>query len=392
MKTSTGGRTWELQNSNVTTDITSVFMLDERRGWALSHTPFVDTSTWYGTNILKTTNGGDTWTTEQLSLVGEYLNSVVFRDSLNGWLGGERGALLETRDGGTSWQYATVDSSFFAFMRIGRLRFYSSSRGFAVGGNLDLVGVVWQTTNGGQNWFATGVCPEPVLDLHAFDSMNVIGVYGDVDFGICGVIRTTNGGENWTFNSLEIFGQPTALSFRTPREGWAPLGFAGTMMYTTDAGRTWETERVPQGKAVYDLAFTDSEAGYAVGDSGVILKYDPTVVPVEENLPTIPVTPGVSQNYPNPFNPTTEISYQTPEVGHITLKVFDILGREVATLVNEQKSPGTYTVQWDASGSASGVSSKGAVPAGRQGYASGVYLYRLQSGGFVVTKKMLMVR
>jgi hypothetical protein len=63
------------------------------------------------------------------------------------------------------------------------------------------------------------------------------------------------------------------------------------------------------------------------------------------------------------------------EVSHVTLKVFDILGREVATLVNEQKSPGTYTVQWNAGG-----------------VASGVYLYRLTSGAFVETRKMCVIR
>jgi uncharacterized Ntn-hydrolase superfamily protein len=96
---------------------------------------------------------------------------------------------------------------------------------------------------------------------------------------------------------------------------------------------------------------------------------------VSEGAVGVPVTFVLHQNYPNPFNPTTEIRYQTPEVSHVTLKVFDVLGREVATLVNEQKSPGTYTVQWDATGS-----------------ASGVYFYRLSAGGFVESKKCVVVK
>jgi thermitase len=83
----------------------------------------------------------------------------------------------------------------------------------------------------------------------------------------------------------------------------------------------------------------------------------------------------LQQNFPNPFNPSTVIRYQIPEFSHVSLKVFDILGREVATLVNEQKSPGAYTVQWNGSG-----------------VVSGVYLYRLTAGAFVETKKAVVLK
>jgi hypothetical protein len=83
----------------------------------------------------------------------------------------------------------------------------------------------------------------------------------------------------------------------------------------------------------------------------------------------------LEQNYPNPFNPTTAVSYQLPHASRVTLRVFDVLGLEVATLVNEMQQPGTYFARWDASG----------VP-------SGVYFYRLQAGEFVSTKRMLMLK
>ncbi len=84
---------------------------------------------------------------------------------------------------------------------------------------------------------------------------------------------------------------------------------------------------------------------------------------------------SLRQNYPNPFNPTTEIRYQISEVSRVTLKVFDVLGREVATLVNEAKAPGKYEIQFDASN-----------------LSSGVYYYQLRAGSFVATKKMLLIR
>ena len=89
----------------------------------------------------------------------------------------------------------------------------------------------------------------------------------------------------------------------------------------------------------------------------------------------VPNMPLLSQNYPNPFNPSTVIRYQISAVSVVTLKVYTILGREVATLVNERKSPGAYSVRWNA-----------------LGCASGMYFYRLQAGTFSDTKKLVLVR
>ena len=84
---------------------------------------------------------------------------------------------------------------------------------------------------------------------------------------------------------------------------------------------------------------------------------------------------ALAQNYPNPFNPVTTITYQLPKSGSVTLKIFDILGNEVKTLVNEQKEMGRYTVQFDASS-----------------LASGMYIYRLRANDYTSTKKMLLLK
>jgi len=80
-------------------------------------------------------------------------------------------------------------------------------------------------------------------------------------------------------------------------------------------------------------------------------------------------------NYPNPFNPVTTITYQLPKDGSVTLKIFDMLGNEVRTLVNEQKAMGRYTVQFDASS-----------------LASGMYVYQLRVNDYTSTKKMLLLK
>jgi hypothetical protein len=81
------------------------------------------------------------------------------------------------------------------------------------------------------------------------------------------------------------------------------------------------------------------------------------------------------QNYPNPFNPTTTISYQIPVSSHVILKIFDILGREVATLMNQRKDAGRYSVQWDATR-----------------FPSGVYFNTLQAGEYRDTKRMMLLK
>lgn len=88
----------------------------------------------------------------------------------------------------------------------------------------------------------------------------------------------------------------------------------------------------------------------------------------------------LKQNYPNPFNPITTIEYSVPNSEWVTLKIFDMVGREVKTLVNEQKPAGSYTVRWD------GTNSEG------RPVASGTYLYKMNAGAFVQTKKMVLLR
>jgi len=99
------------------------------------------------------------------------------------------------------------------------------------------------------------------------------------------------------------------------------------------------------------------------------------LVGVAESISKIPTGYHLEQNYPNPFNPTTVISFQVAAVSNVRLVVYDLLGREVATLVKERKEPGIYAVKFDA---------------GR--LASGPYYYRLYSGGHVSTRSMMLVK
>jgi len=108
------------------------------------------------------------------------------------------------------------------------------------------------------------------------------------------------------------------------------------------------------------------------GMSGVIIVENPVGVPVDE---LIADKFELQQNYPNPFNPTTSISFSIPSSAFTSLKVYDIIGNEVATLVNEEKTAGTYKIEFNA-----------------KQLSSGVYLYRLQAKNFITTKKFLLMK
>ncbi|MCH7774457.1 MAG: T9SS type A sorting domain-containing protein, partial [Bacteroidetes bacterium] len=97
-------------------------------------------------------------------------------------------------------------------------------------------------------------------------------------------------------------------------------------------------------------------------------------------LAQVPSGYSLGQNYPNPFNPSTTIAYDVPAASNVSINIYDMLGRNVITLVNEQKNAGSYTVEWNGKNS-SGIQ-----------VTSGIYFYRLEAGQSAITKKMLLLR
>ncbi|HXF99987.1 MAG TPA: T9SS type A sorting domain-containing protein, partial [Bacteroidota bacterium] len=374
LRTTNGGRSWQTQITGITNNIQEIFMLNERLGWALAHEYFVDTSVWYGTRILTTTNGGTTWTQEQYPVWGDYFNAIFYTDSLHGWMAGEFGKLVRTTNAGLSWQPAVVDSSPYAQWTLVNVKFFSPQIGFAMGGRIDIIGVVWRTTNGGARWIPQQVSPEPVHDMQRLDSLHIVAIVGDVDYG-ASMIRSRDAGVTWEYTFLNIFGLPQSLSFRTRNEVWAPLGFEGRLMYSLDTAHTWTTIETPRRRPVYDLVFTDSLTGYAVGDSGIILKFKAPTVGVHEPAFGVPEGFRLYQNYPNPFNPSTTLSFDLPRASTVNLRVLNLLGQEVRTLISGRREAGRHYVPFDA-----------------RDLPGGVYFVVLQADGFSAVKKMMLLR
>jgi len=125
--------------------------------------------------------------------------------------------------------------------------------------------------------------------------------------------------------------------------------------------------------SITDSGATTADEGNVTINGGV--GWTGTGVVSVDDAETRPMEFQLQQNYPNPFNPSTVLSYSIPEKSHVRLSAFDLLGREVAELVNEVKGAGTYTVTFDASG-----------------LPSGTYLYRITAGGFTSVRKMTFVK
>ncbi len=377
-----GGTEWVIQNSGVTETIPSIFFINNNLGWAVS----AKLNDPYGSYILKTTNGGELWEKEFFSQENNFLHAIFFLDSLNGWIGGSPSAFYGTTDGGISWKVPGFDSSVYSFLPVSSFNFFSSQYGFAVGGAHDLVGVIWRTTDYGKNWLAKPTGPEPLQKIFFIDSLNIVGVGGDFEYGT-GIARTTDAGETWSYIEPGFLGASSGLAFRTGYEAWACLEFQKKFIFSNDSAKTWTLLETTNNTSIYDITFTDSLHGFAVGDSGgysdstfhtgVILKYKSNQVSSNYDVPdTRPSFFYLSQNYPNPFNPLTNIRYYLPYESKVSMVVYNVMGKEVAVLVNETKEAGIHEVEFTNRGELS----------------SGVYFYTIRADNFTDTKKFILLK
>jgi len=383
IRTTDGGTDWEIQNSTVQTFISDIFFLNRNLGWATTTQDFFP----FSSVILKTTNGGKDWIAGTYPDSSKFIRTIFFFDSLIGFAGGSY--IAHTSDGGTTWTPAQIDSNLLSGLPVYSFNFFNRQFGYACGGFIDQAGVIWRTTNAGLNWLAQGVNVDEVFDVYILDSLNAITLSGDPEgFFPIADIKTTNAGMTWSNDTLSFFGLSFAIDFRTYNEGWSASGYK--FLLTTDRGSTWSEFQTPDSTIIYDLQFTDSRNGYAVGDSGVVLKFDPTVVGIKTESELLNDF-TLYQNYPNPFNPTTKIRFSISDLsegkaglGFVSLKIYDVLGNEIATLVNEEKSVGEYEVEFNVA-SHSSISIINSLP-------SGIYFYQLRAGAFVQTKKMVYLK
>ena len=249
--------------------------------------------------------------------------------------------------------------------------FSDLQRATAVGDN----GEIFMTTNAGDNW--TQQISGTFYDLSSvfFSDANngtAVGRTGTI-------IRTTNGGTNWipqvSGSSDFLFG----VSFSDLNTGTA-VGLSGTILRTSNGGVNWNSQFSGTERWFYDVCFTDNNNGTAVGNLGTIMKTtNGGSVYVTQLSDLIPEIFSLFQNYPNPFNPTTKIKFKLSrletEAYYVRLIIFDALGREVITLINDRLEAGDYEIEFNGGD-----------------FPSGVYFYMLEAGNYSEVKRMILLK
>ncbi len=377
LKTTDGGNQWVAHPMDSSISLFAVDFINADTGWAVGHDS--------NGVVLKTTDGGQSWVS-QLSIPHYEICDVSFCDLSNGSMVGYNydgayyyGVILRTTDGGQNWssQSNRINTQLFGVCII------DANNGTSVGNNThDGTKVILRTTDGGHNWISQNSgMTGGLLGVSFTDSIHgtVVGYSGTI-------LRTTDGGQNWI---SQISGTPyhlSAVSFTDSNTGVAVGGsarfasFHSIILRTTDGGQHWEKQLEGNFHQLWAVSFSDEYNGTAVGagnSGGTILRTTNGGITFveEEEINEVLTEFLLSNNYPNPFNPTTTIKYQIPELSFVTLKVYDVLGEEIETIVKEEKTAGTYEVNW--------------YP---ENLPSGVYFYQMKAGSFVETKRMLLLR
>jgi hypothetical protein len=318
--------------------------------------------------------------------------------------------MWKSTDGGVTWGSA-IRSDIVKRIVVDLTYANSTSRFFVL---IDSQGVykVKKTTDSGTNWAdITGTIPTPILDLKNSSENGPIyaatadGIFkwDELPAAVTGFSSTTSNNHpsiSWNQNQEQDFQSYNVYryfqNFEWVIDKWEGQGYYGlgnihtitniaTITYTDEAETVHSEVQCDFGnatrkKAYYYIKVADhtsessvnAEANYLVGCWGGDENKTAINGGTERDVPTFF---RLECNFPNPFNPTTMINYQLPIDNYVTLKVYDVLGREVALLVNEFKMAGWYEVNFDASN-----------------LTNGVYFYKLQAGKFSDIKKMVLMK
>lgn len=372
--------------------------------------------------VWKTTDGGTTWTSLTGLIPNDYFNGVAMIDANTALVVGY--SVYKTTDGGLTWSTITPA---FPDGPPSKVRMYDQNVGVIVGatGFFAFNPFVFKTTDGGETWndmnfsfFTTDKLYD--VDFRTASDLVVVGNNG-------GVFHTSDNGASWTQFNLGLAnffsGQMLGVDFSGPNE--VVVGGAASQLIKVELNNVVPVELVsfscevnyPSVKLHWVTATELNNQGFEVERKtsesdqwqkiGSVNGRGTTTTPSEyyfndENLTSgkynyrikqidfdgsfeysevitadlsTPSAFELGQNYPNPFNPSTRITYSIPKSSFVTLKVYDILGNEIATLVNQTQDAGNYNVSFNA-----------------ENLSNGIYIYSLNADNFTDVKKMILMK
>jgi photosystem II stability/assembly factor-like uncharacterized protein len=378
--------------------------------------------------IYKTTNKGQNWIQSMKynyqGISNPVVQGVAITDSIFMVISGQAywgGGIYITQNCHT-WFYSGITPPFSGISIFRRLCPTNNTTVFACGAqasfsvNNSVENVVYKTTNTGTNWMESLRAMGVILNDIKFKNNYTGFTIGDGE-----ILVTTNSGANWTIRN-SVMQYMSRLS-QINNDTFYITHQSGKMTFTPDAGLTVVPKQTQSNDTLRGMYFLNGKTGWIVGDSGYILKtsnaginfnkqasnttYDLLdihfidlntgiicgkngkilrttnggITGIENEVEENPLKYELSQNYPNPFNPVTKIRFSISktenkkQLNNIKLVIYDISGKEVETLVNEQLNYGTYSVSWNATA-----------------FSSGIYFYSLSAGNYRETKRMVLIK
>lgn len=381
IKTIDGGKNWKLVYSNDSTRhyLYSVFFIDSLHGWAVGGYAY---DWWEKPAILKTDDCGENWYEQTCDAIFP-LYDVFFVNVDTGWIAGDSGTILKTVDGGNTW---IGKESGTPYNSLTNIYFLSSTIGYIVGTDAGWghvkYGVILKTSDGGETW--THQTSDKLYSTFFVDDKNgwIIGEpYKNYAPNIHSTLYFTNdGGDNWEtiiINDYVLY----SIFFIDVNKGWAVGN--NVILYTTDGGLSWKEQDGGYsdiGNILHSVHFYNENIGWVVGTRGnsSIGTYGTILKTTNSGLSSVnnseihfPKHFKLLQNYPNPFNNSTTIYFYIPKSTSVKLSIYNILGKKVNTLINEQLTTGIHNVKFNSSD-----------------FSSGLYYYRLETPEFDETKKL----
>ncbi len=370
MRTVDGGATWEVQNPGITNVLNAMDIYTYEEVTGINVTMMIAV----GENgvLLKSVDNGLTWNVKA-NISTENLNDVAIYSADLIYVCGNNGTLLRSIDFGETFEPVAipVTTNLNSFTFSGPQTNLTRINAIVAGDS----GTILVSQNA-YDWTAVNSSTTENLFAATFSGVNAICT------GANGTIITSNDeGLSWVSSvsgvSTTIF-DVKYLNILTA----VASSENGVVLRTEDGGATWTAITTPVEADLFALNFANENVGISIGSEGTeIYSIDggltwltgitANVLPANKKFDA-----KLSQNYPNPFNPSTLINYSIPDNSTVSIKIYDMTGREVRTLVNSYQAPGSYSVKFDAANLSSGIY---------------FYVLRANSGKNEITKTMRMI-